>query len=268
MGTVFTLGSVSGADTSSVTATAADVLNPKVFVDGSGVAVTGAMTNRGNATRTIPYGTNWRMEPGYYNGDSVITAGEFSFSGNAGVSNVLSGKTFYSNSSTLQTGTMANQGTWNGTTSYGGSVTIPAGYHNGSGKVTGGTMSFSGNAEDWAVISGFTFYSNSSTRQTGTLPDFRGANLDYSNLTTTGETDGRFRIMMYNWGAFNANSYVSLDMDYMLSTLASGTDDRSSGNVIRKGPSTSYGTGTYHYTGRTGGNGRWYEVIVYGWQYR
>lgn len=52
------------------------------------------------------------------------------------VSDVLSGKTFYSGDDTLKSGTMTNRGTWNSTINPGASVTIPAGYHNGSGKVT------------------------------------------------------------------------------------------------------------------------------------
>ena len=54
----------------------------------------------------------------------------------AAVSDVLSGKTFYSGDDTLKSGTMTNRGTWNSTINPGGSVTIPAGYHNGSGRVT------------------------------------------------------------------------------------------------------------------------------------
>ena len=58
-------------------------------------------------------------------------------SGTASAANVLSGATFYSNSYTKQTGTMTNNGAVTATiSSQGGTYTIPAGYHNGSGKVT------------------------------------------------------------------------------------------------------------------------------------
>lgn len=56
-------------------------------------------------------------------------------SGNATANQVLSGVTF-SNSSGESTGTMTNRGAWGTTINPGGSVTIPAGYHNGSGKVS------------------------------------------------------------------------------------------------------------------------------------
>ena len=56
-------------------------------------------------------------------------------SGNAQPSDVLTGKTF-TNDSGEQTGTMANNGAWGTTINPGGSVTIPSGFHNGSGRVT------------------------------------------------------------------------------------------------------------------------------------
>ncbi len=88
--------------------------------------------------------------------------------GNATVGNVLSGKTFYNTDAmAIQTGTMTNRGAVSASVSVGGSYTIPTGYHNGSGKVTGPTLS--GNALASDVASGKTFYSNSGTKQTGTL---------------------------------------------------------------------------------------------------
>lgn len=60
--------------------------------------------------------------------------------GNATASQVLSGKTFMSESADeLQTGTMANNGAWSQTVTPSASaqeVGIPEGYHSGSGKVT------------------------------------------------------------------------------------------------------------------------------------
>lgn len=50
--------------------------------------------------------------------------------------NVLSGKTFILPTGELGTGTMTNRGTWNSTVSAGSKVTIPQGYHSGSGAVT------------------------------------------------------------------------------------------------------------------------------------
>ena len=58
--------------------------------------------------------------------------------GTAAIDDVLANKTFNSGTAGIsKTGTMVNRGTWNANVDAGSSVTIPAGYHNGSGKVTG-----------------------------------------------------------------------------------------------------------------------------------
>ena len=87
-------------------------------------------------------------------------------SGNATSADVLSGKTF-TNDDGEQTGAMANNGTISTTISQGGSYTIPQGYHSGSGVVK--ATANSGNASTSQVLSGYTFYSNSATKQTGTM---------------------------------------------------------------------------------------------------
>ena len=87
-------------------------------------------------------------------------------SGNATAADVLSGKTF-SNDDGEATGSMTNNGAVSTTIAQGGSYTIPAGYHNGSGKVS--ATANSGTASTSQVLSGQTFYSNSATKQTGTM---------------------------------------------------------------------------------------------------
>lgn len=99
--------------------------------------LTGTMTNRGAVSGSVAAGGTYTIPAGYHNGSGKVTGGHDTLSGNATVGNVLSGSTFYSNSATTkQTGTMTNRGAWNGNVAPGASVTIPAGYHNGSGKVT------------------------------------------------------------------------------------------------------------------------------------
>lgn len=56
--------------------------------------------------------------------------------GDAAVGEVLAGKKFYSNDKNLKTGSMPNHGAINQQLTMNGSYTIPAGYHNGSGKVS------------------------------------------------------------------------------------------------------------------------------------
>lgn len=57
---------------------------------------------------------------------------------NAAVGDVLSGKTFYSADKNLKIGAMTNHGAWVSTIEPGGTIAIPAGYHNGGGSITAG----------------------------------------------------------------------------------------------------------------------------------
>ena len=66
--------------------------------------------------------------------------------GNAGTGDVLSGKTFSNSDGNGLKGTMTNMGSWGTTINPGGNVTIPAGYHNGSGKVSANNNFFINNA--------------------------------------------------------------------------------------------------------------------------
>jgi hypothetical protein len=108
----------------------------------------------------------------FYNTDAMeIQTGTLALSGDASASNVLSAKTFYNtDAKTKVTGTMTNRGAVSASVAVGGSYTIQAGYHNGSGKVSGPTLSGTASASD--VVSGKTFYSNSGTKQTGTLTSY------------------------------------------------------------------------------------------------
>ena len=50
---------------------------------------------------------------------------------------VLTGQTFFAgDNDSIQAGRMPDNGSWSGTIALGGTLTVPAGYHNGSGKVT------------------------------------------------------------------------------------------------------------------------------------
>ena len=92
-----------GADLDAVTARAGDVLAGKVIVGPDGEPLTGTLA----------------------------------LSGNASDGQVLSGQTYYdTDAKTKRTGTMPNRGTVNQSLAINGSYTIPAGYHNGNGKVT------------------------------------------------------------------------------------------------------------------------------------
>lgn len=161
-------------DTSSVTATAGDVLTGKVFVTAAGVVTPGEMVNNGAVDKTLDVTTiTYTVPKGYHSGtgkvklvletktvtptksaqDITPTAGKVlskvtveaipdkyqDVSGvTATAANVLDGTYFVDKTGALVEGTMPDKGavtaTIDGltTTSY----TIPAGKHNGSGKVS------------------------------------------------------------------------------------------------------------------------------------
>ena len=95
-------------------------------------------TDGATSYTTLERGTTYKMTGGYYPYVRYYhTQPNPTLSGNASAANVLSGATFYNNSYTLQTGTMTNNGAVSATiNTQGGTYTIPAGYHNGSGKIT------------------------------------------------------------------------------------------------------------------------------------
>lgn len=161
-------------DTSSVTATAGDVLTGKVFVTADGTVTPGEMVNNGAVNKTLDVTTiTYTVPKGYHSGtgkvklvletktvtptksaqDITPTAGKVlskvtveaipdkyqDVSGvTATAANVLDGDIFVDAAGVQVEGTMPNKGAVSGsidgltTTSY----TVPAGYHNGSGKVS------------------------------------------------------------------------------------------------------------------------------------
>lgn len=161
-------------DTSSVTATAADVLTGKVFVTATGVVTPGEMVNNGAVDKTLDVTTiTYTIPKGYHSGSGKVklvletktvtptksaqditpTTGKVlskvtveaipdkyqDVSGvTATAANVLDGNYFVDKTGALVEGTMLDKGAVNATidglttTSY----TIPAGKHNGSGKVS------------------------------------------------------------------------------------------------------------------------------------
>ena len=133
-------GSTDAPDLSGITAAAEDILAGKKSVDATGAEITGTMTNRGAWSSTKTSNGSVTIPEGYHNGSGEVTVNVSSTTtiptdGDAATSDVLTGKTFYSGGS-KKTGTMTNQGAWSTTKTSNGDVPIPAGFHNGSGKVT------------------------------------------------------------------------------------------------------------------------------------
>ncbi len=113
----------------------------------------------------------------------------------AAAGDILSGKTAYVNGSKI-TGTMTNKGAVNATIAPRGTYTIPAGYHNGSGKVTASScptcnpgLSSSSTATTLDYTSGMTLNAGSSYlicaggwREGGAAPSI---NIKYDNSTSS-----------------------------------------------------------------------------------
>ena len=136
MGECLIIRSGGGTDTSGATATAARVLSGYTcYVNDS--KITGTMTNQGTKNASLNAGGSYTIPAGYHNGSGKVTANALSgqTSGTAGAAHILSGKTAWVNGSKL-TGTMTNRGAISQKLAANGSYTVPAGWHNGSGKVT------------------------------------------------------------------------------------------------------------------------------------
>ena len=98
------------------------------------------------------------------------------YDANADASNVLADKTFYAKG--YKTGTMQNNGAVSQALNAGGSYTIPAGYHNGSGKVTANSLASqtAGTATADTLLSGVKAWVGG-VQLTGTMNNHSGKSL-------------------------------------------------------------------------------------------
>lgn len=172
---------LSGAQTiAAITGTAGTgaVLSGYTFNSAAGIGLTGTMSNNGTvAPGALGAGGSYTIPAGYHNGSGVVSAATLASqtSATATAAQILSGQTAWVGGSRL-TGTMANNGAVTPLLGAGGIYTIPAGYHNGSGKVTGVSLSDQTPATATAVqiLSGQTAYVNG-VKLTGTMPNRTGA---------------------------------------------------------------------------------------------
>ena len=174
-------------------ATANQILSGKTaWVKGK--KVTGTMANRGAVTQTLNAGGSYTIPAGYHNGSGKITVASLASQtqANATASQILSGRTAWVNGNKI-TGTMANRGAVTKSLNAGGSYTIPAGYHNGSGKITAASLASQtqGTATASDITSGKTAWVNGK-KITGTGKTYNdGYNQGYNNGYNKGVEDGK-----------------------------------------------------------------------------
>ena len=135
-------------------ATTANVLKGATFTSENGVKLTGTMPSYTSGSQAVTTSGKWGFSTKYGAWEYIPNNGYYSTGhwlnipwatikgslGTATTGNVLSGTTFTSTNGIKLTGTMANRGAVSATINPGGSYTIPAGYHNGSGKVTANSV--------------------------------------------------------------------------------------------------------------------------------
>ncbi len=167
-------------------------------------------TSGGDSADTIDRGKQIKIGAGYNPTDLYYTAEDApTLIGNAAADNVLSGKTFYSNSYTKHTGTMANNGSTGGTISTkAGTVSIPAGY------TTGGSVSIStteqnkivaGNIKSGVTILGVAgTYTNDATATAANILSGKTAYVNGAKITGS----------MVNWGLVSPT--LGLGQSYIL----------------------------------------------------
>lgn len=188
-------------DVSNVTATAADVLTGKVFVDDEGNEITGTMLNRGAVTSSLDAGDSYTIPAGYHSGTGKVTAN--SLASQTGVdegktaivaATVLVGSQGWVNGAKVS-GTMANNTSSTHTLDAGDSYTIPAGYHDGEGVVQTSSLSSQTGVETGKtavaaaqMLIGYQGWVNGA-RVTGTMPNKGKVTATLTGLgSVTGDT--------------------------------------------------------------------------------
>lgn len=147
-------GGLSSGKLAQATAAEADVLSGKKFYAGNKNLKTGTMRNNGRWPTadklTMESGKLWMYKADGYTEGGLGAAG--SLLGDASASDLMQGKTASSANGLKFSGGIVNRGAVSASVDPGSTYTIPAGYHNGSGKVTGNrkyTTVLLGQHTDW-----------------------------------------------------------------------------------------------------------------------
>jgi hypothetical protein len=238
-----TVGAIPDAyqDVSSVNTAAGDVLTGKVYVTADGTVTTGTMPNNGAVNKTLDVTViTYTIPKGYHSGSGKVTitleeksvtptksaqtitptAGkvlskvsvaaipdEYQDVTNvdATAADVLAGKTIVDATGEEVEGAMPNNGAKTSTLSAGGSYTIPAGYHNGSGKITAKDLASQtpGTAAAVEILSGETAWV-AGAKITGSMAN---------NGDTGGSIDGLTKTSVTIPAGYTSGGTVSLTND-------------------------------------------------------
>ena len=153
------------------------VAGKKYYSDNAKNILTGEMVNNGSINVTISAGEKYYVDAGYHNGYGTVTAKDLASQtiGTADGTNILDTKIAWVNGKKV-TGSMPNRGNWSSTELIAGnSISIPLGYHNGSGTITAKDLASQteGTATDNQIIVDRTAWVNG-TKIIGTMPDNTG----------------------------------------------------------------------------------------------
>lgn len=163
-------GGSGGVDCDNSTATASDIRAGKTAgIAGNDEIITGTLKDNGAVIKEIAAGESYSGD-GIYSSIS-ITARDLASqtAGTATAADILNGKTS-TVGGTLITGSMPNRGAVSQALNAGSSYNIPAGYHNGSGKVSANSLASqtSATASAGHILSGKTAWANGS-KLTGSM---------------------------------------------------------------------------------------------------
>ena len=168
-GQAATVGTLSGYVVDSCASADASGVTAKALSANQGYLLQNQITTL-NSNVPFKFGVDSSGNYGYIKAGADTVTPFLTRTGNATESHVLSGYTFSNASSSGLTGSMTNNGAKTASLNCGGSYTIPAGYHNGSGKVTANSLSSQTSATATAsnIEKGKTAYVNG-VKITGTL---------------------------------------------------------------------------------------------------
>ena len=188
-------------------------------------------------------------------------------SGNAVAANVLSGKTFYNtDSDTKVTGSMKNNGAIAASISAsGGTYTVPAGYHDGNGKVTGPTLTalISSNVtldSAASLLKDVTAYGKNGIKYTGSMKNHTGVPNKINNRRIA---NNRFEVAVdagYHGCYWAGNSYEYMELSEVASTIGLTANKLLPGNTVcgvtsnQPGRTSNTGTANLSWAGNANGD--------------